>query len=62
MCFSLKVEMERTTTDSGGCSLPVTDSVNEEPQAKEEKAPVRFGWVIGVMVSKAFFFLFECTT
>uniref|UniRef100_A0A671UL08 Solute carrier family 12 member 10, tandem duplicate 1 n=1 Tax=Sparus aurata TaxID=8175 RepID=A0A671UL08_SPAAU len=32
------------------CSLPVTDSVNEEPQAKEEKAPVRFGWVIGVMV------------
>ncbi|XP_030286330.1 solute carrier family 12 member 10, tandem duplicate 1 [Sparus aurata] len=44
------VEMERTTTDSGGCSLPVTDSVNEEPQAKEEKAPVRFGWVIGVMV------------
>lgn len=55
MCFSLEVEMEKTTTDSGDCSLPVTDTVNEEPQAKDEKAPVRFGWVTGVMVSKAFF-------
>lgn len=54
--------MEKTTTDSGDCSLPVTDTVNEEPQAKDDKAPVRFGWVTGVMVSKAFFFVFECKT
>ncbi|XP_073331693.1 solute carrier family 12 member 10, tandem duplicate 1 [Pagrus major] len=45
-----EVEVENTTTDSGGCSLPVTDTGNEEPQAHEEKAPVRFGWVTGVMV------------
>ncbi|XP_070785891.1 solute carrier family 12 member 10, tandem duplicate 1 [Enoplosus armatus] len=45
-----EVEVANTTTDSGVSSLPVTDSGNEESQAPQEKAPVRFGWVTGVMV------------
>ncbi|XP_039677435.1 solute carrier family 12 member 3-like [Perca fluviatilis] len=36
------------TTDSGGSSLP--DSGTEESKAPQEKAPVRFGWIIGVMM------------
>lgn len=43
--------MPNTTTDSGVSSLPTTDSGNEESQSPKEKAPVRFGWVTGVMVS-----------
>uniref|UniRef100_A0A7N6F5L2 Solute carrier family 12 member 10, tandem duplicate 1 n=1 Tax=Anabas testudineus TaxID=64144 RepID=A0A7N6F5L2_ANATE len=31
-------------------SLPTTDSGNEESQSPKEKAPVRFGWVTGVMI------------
>lgn len=44
MYFPQEVEvgMEVTTTHTG----------NEETQTPEEKAPVRFGWVTGVMVSK----------
>ncbi|KAM4565169.1 solute carrier family 12 member 10, tandem duplicate 1 isoform 1-T1 [Fundulus diaphanus] len=37
-----------STSDSG--SLPVPDMGNEESQDPQEKAPVRFGWIIGVMV------------
>lgn len=53
MCFSQEVEVGNTTADSGVSSLPVTDNGNEESQGPQEKAPVRFGWVTGVMVSKA---------
>uniref|UniRef100_A0A3Q3KKP3 Uncharacterized protein n=1 Tax=Monopterus albus TaxID=43700 RepID=A0A3Q3KKP3_MONAL len=31
-------------------SLPVTDSGNGESKGPQEKAPVRFGWVTGVMI------------
>ncbi|KAM7366435.1 hypothetical protein PAMP_015873 [Pampus punctatissimus] len=45
------MEVANTTTDSGVSDLPVTDSENDESQAApNEKAPVRFGWVTGVMV------------
>ncbi|XP_070710370.1 solute carrier family 12 member 3-like [Pempheris klunzingeri] len=37
-------------TTSHPIYLPVTDGGNEESQARKEKAPVRFGWVTGVMV------------
>ncbi|XP_051258335.1 solute carrier family 12 member 10, tandem duplicate 1 isoform X2 [Dicentrarchus labrax] len=39
-----------STTDSGVNSLPTTDNGNEESQGPQEKAPTRFGWIIGVMV------------
>lgn len=57
MYFSQEVEVGNTTADSGVSSLPVTDSGSEESQAPQEKAPVRFGWVTGVMVSKACVYL-----
>ncbi|XP_047437088.1 solute carrier family 12 member 10, tandem duplicate 1 [Mugil cephalus] len=44
------MEAANSTTDSGVSSLPVTDSGNEDPQDPTAKAPVRFGWIIGVMV------------
>ncbi|KAG7221458.1 hypothetical protein INR49_017227 [Caranx melampygus] len=49
-CFTQdEVELgTRTITDSV-CSL-VTDSGQEESQGPQEKAPVRFGWVKGVMM------------
>lgn len=50
------IEVANSTTDSGVSDLPITDSGNEESQGPKEKAPVRFGWVTGVMVSKAFVF------
>ncbi|KAM4714893.1 solute carrier family 12 member 3-like [Anableps anableps] len=37
-----------STSDSG--SLPAPDMGNEESEDPQEKAPVRFGWIIGVMV------------
>jgi len=40
-----------TNTDSG--SLHGPDIGNEESQDSQKKAPVRFGWMIGVMVSRA---------
>lgn len=43
------IEVPNTTSDLGVSSLP-TDSGKEEPQSPKEKAPVRFGWVTGVMV------------
>ncbi|XP_040886888.1 solute carrier family 12 member 3-like isoform X2 [Toxotes jaculatrix] len=45
-------EVENTTTDSGVSSQPAADGENEESktQGPEEKPPVRFGWVIGVMM------------
>lgn len=46
------IEVPNTTTESGVSSLPTTDSGTEEPQGPKEKAPVRFGWVTGVMVSE----------
>uniref|UniRef100_A0A4W6EH79 Solute carrier family 12 member 10, tandem duplicate 1 n=1 Tax=Lates calcarifer TaxID=8187 RepID=A0A4W6EH79_LATCA len=61
-----RMEVVNTTTESGVNSLPATDGGNEESQASEEKAPVRFGWVTGVMVScmyiycKAYSYLFFC--
>lgn len=57
LCFPQEVEVgmeaANTTTDSGVSSLPATDNENEESQGQKEKAPVRFGWVTGVMVRKA---------
>eukprot|EP00064_Thunnus_orientalis_P016504 superscaffoldBa00003288_g16570 len=45
------MEVTNSTTDSGVSTLPVTDSGDEESQAPpNEKGPVRFGWVTGVMV------------
>ncbi|XP_027143336.1 solute carrier family 12 member 10, tandem duplicate 1 [Larimichthys crocea] len=44
------VEVASTTTDSGVSAMPAADGGNEESQAPKTKAPVRFGWVIGVMV------------
>ncbi|XP_044040838.1 solute carrier family 12 member 3-like [Siniperca chuatsi] len=44
------IDVANTTTDPRVSSLSVSDSGNEESQAPQEKAPVRFGWVIGVMV------------
>ncbi|XP_062300545.1 solute carrier family 12 member 3-like [Scomber scombrus] len=44
-------DVVNTTTDSEVNGLPVTDTGNEESQtAPNKKDPVRFGWVIGVMV------------
>ncbi|KAK5858606.1 hypothetical protein PBY51_002735 [Eleginops maclovinus] len=40
--------VEATTTDSGVSSLP--GGGNEESQTPQESVPVRFGWVLGVMV------------
>ena len=50
MYFSQEVQagVEATTTDSGVGSLP--GNGNEESQTPQEKAPVRFGWMLGVMV------------
>nr|XP_046237206.1 solute carrier family 12 member 3-like [Scatophagus argus] len=44
------VEVTSAATDSGGIILPASDSGNEQSEAETEKAPVRFGWIIGVMV------------
>uniref|UniRef100_A0A7N9AQU7 Solute carrier family 12 member 3 n=1 Tax=Mastacembelus armatus TaxID=205130 RepID=A0A7N9AQU7_9TELE len=44
------MEVPHTTTDSEVSSLPVIDSGNEESKSLQEKAPVRFGWVTGVMI------------
>ncbi|KAI9522154.1 hypothetical protein NQZ68_038790 [Dissostichus eleginoides] len=38
--------VEATTTDSGVGSLP--GNGNEESQTPQEKAPVRFGWMLGI--------------
>uniref|UniRef100_A0A3Q3LZH2 Solute carrier family 12 member 3 n=1 Tax=Mastacembelus armatus TaxID=205130 RepID=A0A3Q3LZH2_9TELE len=43
-------KVPHTTTDSEVSSLPVIDSGNEESKSLQEKAPVRFGWVTGVMI------------
>ncbi|XP_034086339.1 LOW QUALITY PROTEIN: solute carrier family 12 member 3-like [Gymnodraco acuticeps] len=40
--------VEATTTDSEVGSLP--GNGNEESQTPQEKAPVRFGWMLGVMI------------
>ncbi|XP_040886891.1 solute carrier family 12 member 3-like isoform X3 [Toxotes jaculatrix] len=51
--FDMEVGMEEAnTTDSGVSSQPATDGGNEESESQgpEEKVPVRFGWVIGVMM------------
>lgn len=53
MYFSQDVEVASTTTDSGVSAVPAADGGNEESQAPKTKAPVRFGWVIGVMVSES---------
>ena len=44
------MEVANTTTDSVS-SLLGDDGGNEESQGPQEKAPARFGWVTGVMVS-----------
>lgn len=44
-------EVANTTMDSVS-SLIINDSEYEESQGRQEKAPVRFGWVSGVMVSE----------
>lgn len=40
-----------TGATSDSVSSLVTDSGQEESQGPQEKTPVRFGWVTGVMVS-----------
>lgn len=47
-----EVEGGNTNTDPGACEISATDAGSEEAQGSEEKAPARFGWVVGVMVSK----------
>ncbi|KAK5600793.1 hypothetical protein CRENBAI_009955 [Crenichthys baileyi] len=42
-------EMDRASTSDSG-SLPAPDMGNEESQGPQGKPPVRFGWIIGVMV------------
>ncbi|KAK5618919.1 hypothetical protein CRENBAI_008492 [Crenichthys baileyi] len=44
-----KNEMDSASTSDSG-SLPAPDMGNEESQGPQEKPPVRFGWIIGVMV------------
>ncbi|XP_055359624.1 solute carrier family 12 member 3-like [Betta splendens] len=44
------IEVPDSTTDSRLSVLSTTDSGNEEPPAAKAKAPVRFGWVTGVMI------------
>ncbi|XP_014835725.1 PREDICTED: solute carrier family 12 member 3-like [Poecilia mexicana] len=41
--------MDGTSTSDSG-SLPAPDMGNEESEDPQEKAPVRFGWIVGVMV------------
>ncbi|XP_013879271.1 solute carrier family 12 member 3 [Austrofundulus limnaeus] len=43
------VEVDGGAT-SGSSSLPAPDLGNEEAEGPPEKAPVRFGWIVGVMV------------
>ncbi|XP_005951097.1 solute carrier family 12 member 3 [Haplochromis burtoni] len=45
-----EVEGGNTNTDPGACEISATDAGSEEAQGSEEKAPARFGWVVGVMV------------
>ncbi|XP_022625645.1 solute carrier family 12 member 3-like [Seriola dumerili] len=42
--------MEVTNTTTNSVSSLVTDSGHEESQGPQEKAPVRFGWVTGVLM------------
>ncbi|XP_047240996.1 solute carrier family 12 member 3-like [Girardinichthys multiradiatus] len=44
-----KNEMDSASTSDSG-SLPAPEMGNEESQGLPEKPPVRFGWIIGVMV------------
>ncbi|XP_078792451.1 solute carrier family 12 member 10, tandem duplicate 1 isoform X1 [Oryzias latipes] len=37
-------------TTLGSIGLPVPENENEESENTKEKAPVRFGWIVGVMV------------
>lgn len=52
MYYFQEVEGGNTNTDPGACEISATDAGSEEAQGSEEKAPARFGWVVGVMVSK----------
>ncbi|XP_045919774.1 solute carrier family 12 member 3-like [Micropterus dolomieu] len=45
-----ELDVAHTTTVAGVTTLSVTDSDKEESQTPQEKAPVRFGWVTGVMI------------
>uniref|UniRef100_A0A3Q3KIT6 Solute carrier family 12 member 3 n=1 Tax=Monopterus albus TaxID=43700 RepID=A0A3Q3KIT6_MONAL len=47
---TLRMEMPNIASDSGVSGLPVTDSGNVESEVLKEKAPVRFGWVVGVQM------------
>uniref|UniRef100_A0A669CGV3 Solute carrier family 12 member 10, tandem duplicate 1 n=1 Tax=Oreochromis niloticus TaxID=8128 RepID=A0A669CGV3_ORENI len=47
---STSVEGGNTNKDPGACDISATDAGSEEAQGSEEKAPARFGWVVGVMV------------
>ncbi|XP_033961977.1 solute carrier family 12 member 3-like [Pseudochaenichthys georgianus] len=46
--FEVQAGVEATTTDSEVGSLP--GNGNEESQTPQENAPVRFGWMLGVMI------------
>lgn len=52
--------MAHTTTVAGVTTLSVTDSDKEESQTPQEKAPVRFGWVTGVMVRDSYIGSLNC--
>ncbi|XP_014834446.1 PREDICTED: solute carrier family 12 member 3-like [Poecilia mexicana] len=45
----VEIGMDGTSTSDSG-SLPAPDMGNEESEDPQEKAPVRFGWIVGVMV------------
>uniref|UniRef100_A0A669AX17 Solute carrier family 12 member 3 n=1 Tax=Oreochromis niloticus TaxID=8128 RepID=A0A669AX17_ORENI len=51
MYIEVSLNMSRNTNkDPGACDISATDAGSEEAQGSEEKAPARFGWVVGVMV------------
>uniref|UniRef100_A0A087XWJ0 Solute carrier family 12 member 10, tandem duplicate 1 n=1 Tax=Poecilia formosa TaxID=48698 RepID=A0A087XWJ0_POEFO len=45
----VEIGMDGTSTSDSG-SLPAPDMGNEGSEDPQEKAPVRFGWIVGVMV------------
>lgn len=51
------MEVGNTTTDQEVSNMPVTDGENEDSWGPQEKASARFGWVVGVMLSKALMYL-----
>lgn len=49
-CQDVEVSVDGEST-LGPIGIPVPENENEDSKDPNEKAPVRFGWIIGVMVS-----------